>query len=339
VHALQVHVFWQGQHVPGSPFTSQVVAGDAHGLHTVGKVAGLPVAIPGKWIAISVMSFDIYGNKCDRGGATLAVDASGTACIPRIKVVDQDDGSYTVFCKPSRAFGSQVIAIDVRCESQSIQNSPFNLRFALDCTGVAGNLPRQQPSELGAFIAGELVSIVIDGRSNDSTVIKKAEVETLSATVGVERTAPVRAFVETDVDLHEWEALSLGDNCWCCMGTPRLAAPYKLSLKSATISFPWSPYGFIVRAAGAFPPNCVADGVGLEECSLGMCASFTVLTRDMFGNATDDCLDFNAQLQSPSGTAHHVALGKAKAPGEYIGAYSITYAINFLCPTQLMCIL
>lgn len=321
---LQVHVFWNGQHIPGSPFTIQVVAGDACALHTVGKVAGLPVAIPRKWVAISIMAFDMYGNKCDRGGAALAVDASGNMCATRTKVVDQDDGSYTIFCKPTRAVGP--LTIDISCESQPIQNSPFKLRFAHDCTSMAGRLERAQASELGVFMAGELASIVVDGYVHATSV--DLESDSVSQAQRLERTPVARAFVQTGIDVHEWEALSLGDNCWCCIGTPVLAAPYKLSLESAAVSFPSSPYCFLVRAARAFPPNCVADGAGLSECSLGMCASFTVLARDKFCNATDECIDLNAQLLSPAGTTQHVALGKAKALGEYVGVYSITYVVD-----------
>lgn len=118
----QISVQVAGQAVPGSPFSSQVVAGPADPAHTTASVPDGAFATP---LEIIVQVRDALGNPLGRGGDVVTVRPAGTTGLT---VQDRGDGTYRAVWTP---FTVGAIPVTITVNGAEIAGSPYttNIRF------------------------------------------------------------------------------------------------------------------------------------------------------------------------------------------------------------------
>jgi adhesin/invasin len=111
-----------GQPVPGSPFTSNVVAGAADPSRTTATVPDGVFATP---LEILVQVADAAGNPLGRGGDVVVVTPTGSSPIT---ATDQGDGTYRAVWTP---FVVGTVKVVITLNGTEIHGSPFNshIRF------------------------------------------------------------------------------------------------------------------------------------------------------------------------------------------------------------------
>jgi adhesin/invasin len=111
-----------GQSVPGSPFTSNVVAGPADPEKTTASVPNGVFAVP---LEIIVQVADSKGNPLGRGGDVVTVTPAG---VNPLTVVDRGDGSYRAVWTPL-TLGT--VKVTITLNGTPIKGSPFptQIRF------------------------------------------------------------------------------------------------------------------------------------------------------------------------------------------------------------------
>src|SRR5690349_10236080 len=110
-----------GQPIPGSPFSSSVVAGPADPEHTTAEVPeegnfGAPVEF-------LIQAADAFGNPLGRGGDVVMVDPEGSAPIA---ATDQGDGTYRATWVP---FTLGTVDVTITINGNGIHKSPFPVRI------------------------------------------------------------------------------------------------------------------------------------------------------------------------------------------------------------------
>jgi adhesin/invasin len=118
----QLDVRVGGQPVPGSPFSSQVVAGPADPGQTTATVPDGAFAVP---LEITVQVRDALGNPLGRGGDAVTVTPAGTTGV---KVEDRGDGTYRAVWTP---FTVGLVKVVITLNGAPIAGSPYtaNIRF------------------------------------------------------------------------------------------------------------------------------------------------------------------------------------------------------------------
>lgn len=116
----QVSVQVSGQLVPGSPFTSVVVAGPADPGHTTADVPDGAFATP---LEILVHVADAQGNPLGRGGDLVQVSVRG---LSNLSVEDRGDGSYRAVWLP---LTTGKVKVDISLNGTAIAGSPFESRI------------------------------------------------------------------------------------------------------------------------------------------------------------------------------------------------------------------
>jgi adhesin/invasin len=110
-----------GQPIPGSPFTSSVVAGPADPTHTTADVpdnGSFGVAID-----FVVQAADALGNPLGRGGDVVVVTPAGSNPIT---ATDQGDGTYRATWLP---FTLGTVDVAITINGNPIHHSPFRIRI------------------------------------------------------------------------------------------------------------------------------------------------------------------------------------------------------------------
>jgi adhesin/invasin len=110
-----------GQPIPGSPFTSSVVAGPADPAHTTADVpdnGSFGVAID-----FVVHAADALGNPLGRGGDVVVVTPAGSSPIT---ATDQGDGTYRATWLP---FTLGTVDVAITINGNPIHHSPFRIRI------------------------------------------------------------------------------------------------------------------------------------------------------------------------------------------------------------------
>jgi adhesin/invasin len=110
-----------GQPIPGSPFTSSVVAGPADPEHTTADVPndgsfGAPVDF-------LIQAADAFGNPLGRGGDVVVVAPEGSSPIT---ATDQGDGTYRASWVP---FTLGTVNVTITINGTGIHKSPFPIRI------------------------------------------------------------------------------------------------------------------------------------------------------------------------------------------------------------------
>jgi len=110
-----------GQPIPGSPFTSSVVAGPADPEHTTADVPndgsfGAPVDF-------LIQAADAFGNPLGRGGDVVVVAPEGSSPIT---ATDQGDGTYRASWVP---FTLGTVNVTITINGAGIHKSPFPIRI------------------------------------------------------------------------------------------------------------------------------------------------------------------------------------------------------------------
>ena len=118
----QLDVRVAGQPVPGSPFTSTVVAGPSDPNHTTATVPDGVFATP---IEIIVQVADALGNPVGHGGDVVIVTPTGTSPIT---AQDQGNGSYRAVWTP---FAVGTVKVAITLNGVAISGSPYSshIRF------------------------------------------------------------------------------------------------------------------------------------------------------------------------------------------------------------------
>jgi hypothetical protein len=125
---LRIHVMIQGVPVPHSPFNVTVVPANPVSARRVKLVTtaltGVPVAIAGKPVELSLVSLDEFGNACLVGGAKVGASIKGPDTIkPEISSIDDlGNGTYLVVWSSTRV---GTYTIDVNLGGAAIAGSPF----------------------------------------------------------------------------------------------------------------------------------------------------------------------------------------------------------------------
>jgi len=110
-----------GQPIPGSPFTSTVVAGPADPGHTTADVPkngsfGTP-------IDFVIHAADAFGNPLGRGGDVVVVTPEG---VSPISADDQGDGTYRATWVP---FVLSTVNVAITINGNPIHDSPFKIKI------------------------------------------------------------------------------------------------------------------------------------------------------------------------------------------------------------------
>jgi hypothetical protein len=110
-----------GQPIPGSPFTSSVVAGPADPEHTTADVPkDASFGVP---IDFVVQAADAFGNPLGRGGDVVVVTPEGSSPIA---ATDQGDGTYHATWLP---FTLGTVDVTITINGNGIHHSPFPIRI------------------------------------------------------------------------------------------------------------------------------------------------------------------------------------------------------------------
>ena len=109
-----------GQSIPGSPFTSTVIAGPADPEHTTATV---PDGVFGVPLEIVVQVADAQGNPLGRGGDIVVVSPPST---PPITADDQGDGTYRAVWTPLTL---NTVKVDITLNGAPIHGSPFSVHI------------------------------------------------------------------------------------------------------------------------------------------------------------------------------------------------------------------
>ena len=110
-----------GQPIPGSPFTSSVVAGPADPDHTTADVPkDASFGVP---IDFVIQAADAFGNPLGRGGDVVVVTPEG---LSPIAATDQGDGTYRATWLP---FTLGTVDVTITINGNGIHHSPFPIRI------------------------------------------------------------------------------------------------------------------------------------------------------------------------------------------------------------------
>ena len=129
-YLLHISLRSQALPLPGSPFTLNVVPGQAHAGSTVmppeaSRLTGLVGISPDDGCKLRVIASDKMGNVCTAGGASVTCSCTSSDVV--CNTTDKNDGSYLL---EWRSKFSGVFEVHVFVDKHNIQGSPMKLRLA-----------------------------------------------------------------------------------------------------------------------------------------------------------------------------------------------------------------
>ena len=119
--------------MPGSPFQLEVEPNDAHALSTrlpKGVIAGKVGADGASGCSVTIHAFDLMGNACNAGGATVTGNPVEKAVLESqvvsVTVTDNEDGSYQL---QWHANVSGTYSVAIKISNEHVVGSPTTIRF------------------------------------------------------------------------------------------------------------------------------------------------------------------------------------------------------------------
>uniref|UniRef100_A0A6B2KZD0 Calponin-homology (CH) domain-containing protein n=1 Tax=Arcella intermedia TaxID=1963864 RepID=A0A6B2KZD0_9EUKA len=110
--------------IANSPYSVKVGPGMASAINTIATGEGLTQAVSGLESTFTVISYDKYGNKVSMGGSIIEGEITQQNLSYPLKVVDNEDGTYTVSYTPLK---SGAFDLNVKIGDMSIKGAPFTV--------------------------------------------------------------------------------------------------------------------------------------------------------------------------------------------------------------------
>eukprot|EP01126_Amoeba_proteus_P013660 TRINITY_DN1585_c0_g1_i4.p1 TRINITY_DN1585_c0_g1~~TRINITY_DN1585_c0_g1_i4.p1 ORF type:complete len:1109 (-),score=323.00 TRINITY_DN1585_c0_g1_i4:135-3389(-) len=261
--------------IKGAPFKVNVTPGAVDAEHTIAKGDGTKGAKSGVKAPLLVVTMDSNDNPLTHGGEQISAELlplSKGNIIP-VDVVDNGDGTYGLEYLPTSAGPYQ---LNINLNGQPIKDSPIVLT-------VAPGLPDPLSFEWDELkvdadgrrivVAGVTEEFKIHSKDSNGNLCNAGELDvegTLTGTVDV----PVIVSDE-------------GDGSYSVRYTPKKAGPYSLDLTVDGKRIGGKgdePVKILCVPASPSGKHSIAFGPGTEVATIGEDNTFTVQSKDMFGN-------------------------------------------------------
>eukprot|EP01087_Luapelamoeba_hula_P017398 TRINITY_DN547_c0_g1_i1.p1 TRINITY_DN547_c0_g1~~TRINITY_DN547_c0_g1_i1.p1 ORF type:complete len:2178 (+),score=469.78 TRINITY_DN547_c0_g1_i1:249-6782(+) len=306
--------------VKDSPFHVTVAPGEQSSSHTVAEGPGLTKAVAGEKAEFTVIAHDNSGNKVETGGAKVTAALRGVATVDA-EVSDKGDGTYPAHYTPTV---SGIYSLEVKSDGENVKDSPFSVEVV---PGPAfGPKSTAEGPGLSKGIAGEPAKFDVElkdpfgnkvGKDNQG---KAPNVEAFLAVPNADGSTDKKPVTLKDN----------GDGTFSADFVPEVAGPFDLEVLVDGKPVAGSPFKVNVAPSSTLDgKKFTASGDGLSEATVGQSASFTIQSKDKFGNPLSTgghAKGLKAVLTSVDDGHSQSQLAPTHATGQTAGAEGTTQA-------------
>jgi len=233
----------------------------AEGRHNEGD--GLHFCNAGSETGFQLFAYDCYGNRCTVGGDQFFAELKGLKDVA-VDILDHQDGHYT-------------------CTYTAIWSGEYQLHVSLDSIEIAGSAwtIRSHVGDLDAlscYIHGSGISAGVAGiqmdfhcQAKDKFENNRPEEDDVQVYIsGPEKVTILRRY--------------LGDGQYDFYWTGNKTGVYDVDVVCLGKSIGTAPYTVTVGSGEVYAVNCIAFGEGIKKGKAGETCTFSVQSKDMFGN-------------------------------------------------------
>ena len=302
----KLSILLQGSPISGSPFLVQILPSEINTLDSVFYGSGLSLATAGLFCAFNLQARDRYLNYIVQSAGPLdqylSVSFDGPARAD-VSALDNLDGTYTVRFQVTAAGQYKIKVTSLESKVHALVGNFLVEVLASEPAIVSSTLYGEG---LSGAVAGRIADIRIDARDlygNRATVLPIGDLDLY--------------FVDA---FAIFNAVMVGKLCSISY-LVTAAGNYHLQFNLSQSFLSLIPVA--VMAAEADPKRCTADGDGIVEVTAGSVATFTISSRDSYGNELNTGgYSFFTLINS----AHRPFRGSVSNNND--GSYSVNYLVT-----------